>query len=100
MWSAPETRHELMSVMNSLGIYKGSSIVMGIARYKPHGWPNSIKWENWKANMAKKDQSRVIIKSILEYHGITDLENFCTSSQGEAACPKFSNISSALFSYK
>ena len=42
--------------MNSLGFYKGSSIVMGIARYKPHGWPNSIKWENWKANLAKKDQ--------------------------------------------
>ena len=59
---------------------------MGQTEHKPDGWPNSIKWENWKSHTSKKEHSRLIIKSILNFHGITDLENFDASGQGEAAC--------------
>ena len=65
---------------------------MGQTEHKPNGWPNSIKWENWKSNASKKEHSRLIIKSILNFHGITDLENFHVSGQGEAACGEIPDI--------
>ena len=53
---------------------------------------NSINWENWKSHTSKKEQSRLIIKSILNFHGITDLDNFHARGLGEAACHEVPDI--------
>ena len=42
----------------------------GVASHEPKGWPKALKWENWKPNCCKKEQGKLIVKSILDAHGI------------------------------
>ena len=47
---------------------------MGQTEHKPNGWPNSIKWDNWKSHTSKKEQSRLIY-SQFPWNEIPDIVN-------------------------
>ena len=63
--------------MNFISFYKGSFLVIGQIEHKQS--EDTIESENCKSHTSKKEQSKLIIKSILNFHGITDLENFNAS---------------------
>ena len=79
-WTSADARKELQSFMNALG-FGYSFKTYGVATHEPKGWPRSVNWQLWRPNCSKKEQTKMIIRSILEAHSINpDIHHYAASS--------------------
>ena len=66
--------------MNALG-FGYSFKTYDVATYKPKGLPRSENWQLWRSNCSKKEQTKMIIRSILEAHSINpDTHHYAATS--------------------
>ena len=79
-WTSSDSRKELQTFMKALG-FGHSFKTYGVATHEPKGWPRSINWQLWKPNFSKKEQTKTIIRSILEAYSIDpDTHHYAATS--------------------